>query len=67
MSPIVLSWTVTFCAHIAGALAVYSIIVSRADERIGYLSMLLFLLWSLVGTTYVVFPSADSIALALVV
>ena len=66
LEPIDLFWAVTFCAHIGGALAVYFSVASRSDERLGYLSVLLFILWPLVGTTYVVFPFADSVALALV-
>ena len=56
----------TFCVHILDALAVYWCVASRADERIGYLSVLLFLLWPFVGTAYVAYPMADSVALALV-
>ena len=67
VEPIVLFLAVTFCAHIAGALAVYWCVASRADERVGYLSVLLFLLWPFVGTTYVAFPFADSVAVALIV
>lgn len=66
VEPIVLFWAVTFCAHIAGALAVYWCVASRADERVGYLSVVFFLLWPFVGTTYVAFPFADSVALALI-
>ena len=66
LDPIVLFWAVTFCAHILGALAVYLSVASRSDERIGYLSMILFILWPFVGTTYVAYPMADSAALALV-
>jgi hypothetical protein len=66
IEPIVLFWAVTFCAHIAGALAVYWSVASRADERVGYFSVILFLLWPFVGTTYVAFPFADSVALALI-
>ena len=66
LNPVLLFWAVTFCAHILGGLAVYWSVRSRADERIGYLSVLLFLLWPFVGTTYVAFPMADSVALALV-
>lgn len=66
VEPIVLFWAVTFCAHIAGALAVYWSVASRADDRVGYLSVIFFLLWPFVGTTYVAFPFADSVALALI-
>jgi hypothetical protein len=66
LDPILLFWAVTFCAHIMGALAVYWSVASRSDERIGYLSVLLFILWPFVGTTYVAYPIADSVALALV-
>jgi hypothetical protein len=66
LDPIVLFWAVTFCAHIVGALAVYASVASQANERIAYLSMLLFILWPFVGTTYVAFPIADSVGLALV-
>jgi hypothetical protein len=66
LEPIVLFWAVTLCAHIAGALAVYFSVAPRANESIGYLSVLLFILWPFVGTTYVAFPVADSLALALV-
>jgi hypothetical protein len=57
---------VTFCAHIAGALAVYWCVASQANERVGYLSVTLFLLWPFVGTTYVAFPFADSVAIAFI-
>jgi len=66
LEPISLFWSMTVCAHIAGALAVYSIVISRANQQIGFLSSILFILWPLVGTTYVVFPISDSIALALI-
>lgn len=66
LEPITLFWFMTFCAHIAGALAVYSITASRSNPQIGSLSAILFILWPLVGTTYVVFPISDSIALALI-
>ena len=66
VDPIVLFWAVAFCTHVAGALAVYWCVASRADERVAYLSVLLFVLWPFVGTTYVVFPFADSLALALI-
>jgi hypothetical protein len=64
--PVGLFWSVTFCAHIAGALAVYSSVTSRTNQHIGFLSAILFILWPFVGTTYVVYPIADSIALALI-
>ena len=64
--PVGLFWSVTFCTHIAGALAVYSSVTSRTDQQIGFLSAILFILWPFVGTTYVVYPIADSIALALI-
>lgn len=65
--PISLFWSLTFCAHIAGALAVYSIVTSRSNQQqIGFLSSILFVLWPLVGTTMVVYPLSDSIALALI-
>lgn len=67
LEPISLFWSLTFCAHIAGALAVYSIVTSRSSQQqIGFLSSTLFVLWPLVGTTYVVFPLSESIALALI-
>lgn len=66
LEPVSLLWSMTFCAHIAGALAVYSIVTSRSNQHIGFLSATLFVLWPLVGTTYVVFPISDSIALALI-
>ena len=66
IEPVGLFWSVTFCAHIAGALAVYSSVTSRTDQHIGFLSAILFILWPFVGTTYVVYPIADSIALALI-
>lgn len=66
LEPIYLFWSMTFCAHITGALAVYSIVTSRSNQQIGFLSAILFILWPLVGTTYVVHPYSDSIALALI-
>lgn len=67
LEPITLFWSMTFCAHIAGALAIYSIVTSRSNQQqIGFLSSILFVLWPLVGTTYVVFPLSESIALALI-
>ncbi len=66
LEPISLLWSMTFCAHIAGALAVYSIVTSRSNQQIGFLSAIVFILWPLVGTVYVVFPLSDSIALALI-
>lgn len=66
VEPISLFWSLTFCAHIAGALAVYSIITSQTNQQqIGFLSSILFVLWPLVGTTMVVYPMSDSIVLAL--
>jgi hypothetical protein len=55
---------ITFFAHIAGALAVYSSVASQASERVCYLCVGLFVLWPFVGTTYAAFPMSDSIALA---
>ncbi len=66
LEPISLFWFMAFCAHIAGALAVYSIVTLRSNQQIGFLSAILFVLWPLAGTTYVVFPISDSIALALI-
>lgn len=66
LDPLYLFWSVTFCAHIAGALAVYCSVTSRSNRHIGFLSAILFILWPLVGTTYAVFPISDSIALALI-
>lgn len=66
LKPLYLFWSMTFCAHIVGALAVYSIVTSRSNQQIGFLSAILFVLWPLVGTTYVVHPYSDSIALALI-
>lgn len=66
LEPIRLFWSMSFCAHIAGVLAVYSIVTSRTNQHIGFLSAILFVLWPFVGTTYVVYPLADSVALALV-
>lgn len=65
VAPIALLWGVNFCAHIAGALAIYSAVASRVTERIGYLSVLLFVLWPFIGSSFVAYPLADSVALAL--
>lgn len=66
LEPISLFWSMTFCAHIAGVLAVHSIVTSRVNQHIGFLSAILFALWPFVGSIYVVYPLADSVALALV-
>ena len=65
VTPIALFWGVNFCAHIAGALAIYSAVASRVTERIGYVSVLLFVLWPFIGSSFVAYPLADSVALAL--
>jgi hypothetical protein len=66
LEPIGLFLSIAFCAHIAGALAVYLSVTLRTNQHIGFLSAILFILWPLVGTTYVVYPMADSLALALI-
>jgi hypothetical protein len=67
VEPMILFWTLTLCAHVLGAFAVYSSVALHADnDRAAYLAALLFALWPFVGTTYVVYPISDSIALALI-
>ena len=66
LDPLSLLWSMTFFAHIAGALAVYSSVASRTNQHIGVLSAILFILWPLVGTACVVLPISDSLALALI-
>ena len=60
-----LMWGLAAAANALGAVAVYAVVVRYADERIAFGSVVLYLLWPLVGTTYVVYPVADGTALAL--
>jgi hypothetical protein len=65
VAPLTLFLVVAFCAHLAGALAVFRAVASQTTDRIGYLSVLLFVLWPFTGSTYAAYPMSDGLALAL--
>ncbi len=64
--PVKVMAAVSALFYIAGALVVVACAGQRASATVAGISGLLFLLWPLVGVTYVVYPVADSLAMFLV-
>lgn len=64
--PVHVMVAVSLIFYVAGALMVVACARRRASPRVSGLCGLLYLLWPLVGVTYVVYPVADSLAMFLV-
>ena len=66
LQPVTVMVAVSALFYIAGALVVVACARQRASAAVAGVAGLLFLLWPLVGVTYVVYPVADSLAMFLV-
>jgi len=56
---------INFFSYLFGALLVYKTLKIKSSKKIAFYSSISFLLWPLVGASYVVFPVADSFVIFL--
>jgi hypothetical protein len=63
-SPILLMWGLNIAFHVLGTCAIFALLRLASSGRAALLGSILYALWPLVGTTYVVYPVADGLAMA---
>ena len=65
LPPLIIMWSISMISYLVGVWAVFACLASHSGESKALLGAFLFALWPFVGTTYAVYPVADSLALCL--